>query len=594
MIRRPSDKARSRDVFRRERGRVFATILALAAAASACSALVDTTSTQCDRDDDCARLGAAFTGSVCSSDHVCVKANGVGGAGGTGLAGAGGGTGGTSLGGAAGSSAGMAGFAGGAGASGGSTCSNMACSEKLGGPAICRQSDGTCVALTSIDCPTVSGDVSNDATVIYGFLGPLVGDFASIGLPIRDGAELAFHEIMVNANGLPAPGGKPRPIAMISCHDLDDPIRAATHLTEDVRVPAIIGPAFSGITIKVASQVTIPDGVLIMSASATSPAITSLANKNGLVWRAVPSDAIQAIPLDLLVPILEAQVRAADKLQPTDQIRVAIAAKGDAYGTGLSDAVTAQLTFNGKSVKANGTNFLAQTYDDPASSPNFDFTPIVQSIVSFAPHIVLVLGTNEGLTKVFQPIEADWPTTGTAPPRPRWLFPDGGRLPEALAAVKGNDDLRKRIVGTVPGRKGPNYDSFALRFKAAYGKVPGTYAENAYDAGYLLAYASIAAGTKLTGATISMGMKHMVPPGPLVDVGPNQLGTAFTALQAGSNIDFNGASGPLDFDVTTGEAKADIDIWCIGVDGTGAPAFQSSGQYYDATTGGLTGTFGCP
>ncbi len=73
------------------------------------------------------------------------------------------------------------------------------------------------------------------------------------------------------------------------------PYRAAKHLVDDVQVPAILGPAFSGVAINTAKQITIPSKVLLVSASATSPLITDL-DDDGLVWRTCPSDALQSDP----------------------------------------------------------------------------------------------------------------------------------------------------------------------------------------------------------------------------------------------------------------------------------------------------------
>jgi branched-chain amino acid transport system substrate-binding protein len=87
----------------------------------------------------------------------------------------------------------------------------------------------------------------------------------------------------------------------------------------------------------------------------------------------------------------------------------------------------------------------------------------------------------------------------------------------------------------------------------------------------------------------------MVPPGPRIVVGPENVNGAFDALASGGNIDFDGASGPLDFDVTTGEAEGDVQVWCIDVDGSGrAVGFKDSGRYYSAVAKRLEGNFDCP
>jgi branched-chain amino acid transport system substrate-binding protein len=66
------------------------------------------------------------------------------------------------------------------------------------------------------------------------------------------------------------------------------------------------------VTIRTTTDVTIPAGVLALSPSATSPAITGL-NDRGLVWRTAPSDEIQAEALAKLLQLTEAAL----KMPPT-------------------------------------------------------------------------------------------------------------------------------------------------------------------------------------------------------------------------------------------------------------------------------------
>ena len=531
-------------------------LLGLAGAVSSCTAIVLTDTEQCQVSADCAALGPDFATFTCSEEHVCVA--------------------------------------------GTNSCATaQECIDANdGAPSICQQ--GSCVQLTSQYCQTVVPEsaIGDDNAIVLGWMGPLQGDFASLGLKIERGAELALSEINANQNGLPAvtKDSQRRQLLMVACHDLDDLDAVTNHLVNKVKVPAIIGPAFSGITVKVATDVAIPSGTLLLSASATSPQITDL-DDGGLVWRTAPSDALQAIPLADLVSQTEIVVRTAQNLMPTDPIRVVTVAKGDAYGLGLANALTPLIQFNGKSASDNGNNFRPKQYDDPSVNPNFDYAALINDIVQFKPHIVLPLGTNEGITEVMQGIEASWPTTSNPPPRPYYLFPDGGRLDELLAATKSNDNLRLRCKGTVPGRKGDNYNAFAIRYRMAFNSdEPGTFSENAYDAGYLLAYSILAAGNQPTnGSNIASGLTRMSS-GPSIVVGPNNINAAYTALTNGTapSIDFDGASGPLDFDIATGEARSDIDIWCIQIDQvSGEPVFVSSGQFYEATSNSLQGTDTC-
>ena len=136
-------------------------------------------------------------------------------------------------------------------------------------------------------------------------------------------------------------------------------------LAEVVRVPAIVGPAFSGVTTTVAKEVTIPRNVLVISPSATSPSLTDLQD-NGLVWRTAPSDVLQAKAMVLAVQdFVEPEVRATYMIAAGSPIRVAVVHKGDTYGAGLGNALFKTLKFNGLGAAANGGNYKQFDYGDP-------------------------------------------------------------------------------------------------------------------------------------------------------------------------------------------------------------------------------------
>ena len=309
------------------------------------------------------------------------------------------------------------------------------------------------------------------------------------------------------------------------------------------------------------------------------------------MWRTCPSDALQAIPLAGLVTPLETQIRAEQALMASDKIRVAMAVKGDAYGTGLGDAVTPLLMFNGATAANNGENFQRFEYADPSGNPNPDFSEIITNIVTMKPHVVLMFGTTEAAKNLFDGIEAAWGDLNPMPPRPYYLFPDGGKVVELTDGVGADDEKRKRVRGTVPGVASELYGAFKIRYQSYIKEDPLAYADTGYDAAYLLAYSMLAVGNKpLTGVAISDAMKKMSK-GTKLDTGPGNINKAFDAIQSSGEIDYNGASGPLNFDPKTGEAKADIDIWCIGRNAQGKATFFSSGQHYDAEGDMIVGTY---
>lgn len=545
-------------------------LLSFAALNGGCTAIVFSDGENCETNDDCLALGAGFENSVCTADRVCVDASTVG------------------------------------------CATSQQCIEDLGTDTA-RCIDNACVNLVTADCRSVEPveAVANDNAIVIGWMGALEGDFVSIGEPIQQATQLAVEEFNdQGSGGLPGgTDGSRRPLILVSCHDLADEsgIRAATHLVDKVEVPAIVGPLFSSISLNVIGEVTIPNEVLTISPSATSPVFTDYADDD-LHWRTVPSDAFQAVPLAFLVGQLETRLRNEMVLGPMEPFRVVTVSNDGAYGQGLFDAFNRQVSFNGKSASDNlaDGSYTVLSYEDPAENENVDLSSVVSEIINLddPPHLVVALGTNEIIDRegmaegILSLLEAQWDSQTGPPPRPYYLFPDGGKVDELLALAASDDSvppLSVRVRGTAGSGalNNPRYDSFALRYQSRYGAAPGIYSENAYDAMYLLAYGILAAGEgALTGPFIASGLK-MMNDGSKVDAGPNNINATLNALSGGGSIDYEGTSGPLDFNNDTGEAPSNIEVWCIGENNQMQPIFDRSEQYYEAATDTVIGTDSC-
>jgi branched-chain amino acid transport system substrate-binding protein len=479
------------------------------------------------------------------------------------------------------------------------TCeSNIDCVARMG---ICSRETKKCVDVLSEDCRTILQEpnaLANSDAVIIGVLLPQSGDNAA-GMKSRVNAiELARRDIYKANAGLPGINGGPsRPLVLLSCDDAQDPLRAARHLAEVVKVPAIIGPAFSGVVTTVAKQVTIPAGVLVISPSAASPTLTDLVD-NGLVWRTAPSDVIQAMAMIQLVEKeIEPAVRTKLMLTSTDKIKLAVVHKGDASGSGLGGALFSGLRFNGASPASNADNYKEIDYGDPLKVTDIaaNYKKAVDEIVAFKPHILITVGTTEAVTEVFANIEAKWTETKY---KPRHIVADGLQVPELIAKIGTNEELRLRVFGTIGAATGPTYDAFVNEYKLAFGSETSadSYSAGAYDATLLVSYAIAAAGNKpLKGSVINEGLKKTAntTSGVLVQAGYQEINKAFAAMP-NNGIDYNGASGPLNFDTTLGEAPADIQIWCVRNTG-GKATFAPSNINFSAQSGTLQGTMlTCP
>ncbi len=467
-------------------------------------------------------------------------------------------------------------------------CSTHAeCTERFGEPSACIES--RCTKLLSEDCSQVlpAGVMKKDNVMLFGFMGALRGDFASYGTPTKEGAQLAFEEIENLWQGIPSvEGPEQRHIGMLVCDHGADPNKVARHLIDDAKVPAIIGPSFSGVTLSVFQNVVRPAGVLLISPSATSPAITDTPD-DGLLWRTSPSDVVQTELLKFLVLDVVEALKAKGVIVDREP-RIAIPFKDDSAGRGLQLAATTM----GEGENA-APPIMAQwqaKYPDPETN-KVDWSQYVAGITAAdmpPPDIILALGTSEFVNDMMFEIEAKW----SFPNPPWYLLPEGDRVPELLEKVMANPDynLRERVIGTAPGaRRSSLYPAFADRFGATFNhREPGNLAEFAYDAAYLLAYAIAISGKQYpTGRELADALTKVSCDENPVPAGPTKFSNYFGVAARTQCIDFEGVSGPLDFNPETGEAVSDIAMWCLREKGNGLSFDPPLETYYSAAEGTL-------
>lgn len=123
--------------------------------------------------------------------------------------------------------------------------------------------------------------------VLLGFTGPLESLIANMA----PGAELAIKEVNDSGKLL---GGKS--VVGVrgdsTCVDAAAATAAAERLITSEKVDGIVGAACSGATTAVLTNVAMPNGMVMISPSASSPALSSIED-NGLFFRTAPSDARQ-------------------------------------------------------------------------------------------------------------------------------------------------------------------------------------------------------------------------------------------------------------------------------------------------------------
>jgi hypothetical protein len=164
--------------------------------------------------------------------------------------------------------------------------------------------------------------------------------------------------------------------------------------------------------------------------------------------------------------------------------------------------------------------------------------------------------------------------------------------------IGASAERRHRFFGLEPVSSTSVNARFVMHYnETATNKITRTLAPNTtYDAFYLLAYATYALGEQpVTGTNIARMIRRLTPPGKPIDVGPAGIFEAYTTLRHGENIDLNGATGSMDFDLETGEAPFEYALLCVGTgDGGRAADSIESGVVYQSAADRLEGALHCP
>jgi ABC-type branched-subunit amino acid transport system substrate-binding protein len=433
-------------------------------------------------------------------------------------------------------------------------------------------------------------DVKDDATVWIGAMfakdGPMAEQFDGA---IRD-VELARRDFLEVASGLPSThaGSLPRPIGVIMCNDAHDPLRAARHLADDVRVPAIVGFSRSKEVLDLAAAVFNPRHVVAFASNTASmlSEITPPPGEPRMVWRTTLSATTRASVMTALVSeVIEPELRA-HVLKKGEPVRVAFLGFGNPTGMSISDAFAASLRFNGKGVADNGKDFLSLSRDDERPMAD-DLTRFVRELVAFGPNIVLDMATDGELVPA---LEGAW----KGPNRPRYV--SGGYGDDFWGDSVTDPTLGRRVLDVEPGLNDTANTKFDLRYDAVYDPTTSpTHSKTGgpYDAFYALAYAMVALGdAPITGSAIARSLSRIGGPGERVDVGPGGIFAATSALARGEKIDLEGTMTSLDFDPATGDPTVSFTVLCAKrLKGGGARI--PSGLTWDGSTKKLVGTLRC-
>lgn len=362
--------------------------------------------------------------------------------------------------------------------------------------------------------------------VRLGWMGAITGPIAQLVPPILRSSQMAVEQINEQGGLL---GG--RRLTLISADgqcNAQGGTDATNKLINVDQVVAIVGGLCSGETIAGANSQAIPNGVVMVSASSTSPLLTALQDRD-LVFRVVPSDAYQGQVMARMV--WNQGLR-----------RVAVTHVNNDYGRGLGGAFRDAFTALGGTVTA----FAA--HEDQRASYRTELATLARGNPEAL--VIAAYGGGSGLTIIRQSLEGGFFN--------RFIGGDGMRddvLPRELGA-----SLNITVTQPVPRAGNPGLEMFQRMFTAAGQNPSAIFVAQAYDATFALALAiQHSGGTDR--ARISASLRAITAPGGTV-IRPGQWREAVAALAAGQRITYVGASGPIEFDAA-GDVPGNVAQWTI-------------------------------
>ncbi|QCO54830.1 branched-chain amino acid ABC transporter substrate-binding protein [Pseudorhodobacter turbinis] len=348
------------------------------------------------------------------------------------------------------------------------------------------------------------GAFAEDAKIgiILGFTGPL----ESITPSMAASAELAIKE--VSDSGKFMGGGTVTSVrADSTCIDASAATAAAERLITVEGVNAIMGADCSGVTGSVLQNVARPNGIGMISPSATSPGLSD-AEDDGLFFRTSPSDARQG---EVVAEIL------------TDRgvKSIAVSYTNNDYGKGLSDSIAAAFEAKGGKVTAN------TAHEDGKA----DYSAEVATLASAGGDVLVVAGyVDQGGKGIIQ-ASLDTGAFDT------FYLPDGMYGESLIEAIGSGLD---GTYGTIPGTDSEGAAKFAELATAAGFDPTSSFTGESYDAAALMLLAMAAAKSTDSKDWITKVMDVANAPGEKIE--PGQLGHALELIAAGTDIDYVGAT----------------------------------------------------
>ncbi|MDR5672444.1 ABC transporter substrate-binding protein [Halalkaliarchaeum sp. AArc-GB] len=369
-----------------------------------------------------------------------------------------------------------------------------------------------------------AGD-DHDARV--GVLQPATGDLGDLGAPIQDagvlpGLQLEDEDV-------------PYEIEIRREDTETEPevgIERAQALV-DAGFPSVTGAASSGVTIAVAQDVFFPEEVVGISPASTSPDITDM--PGDYLLRTCPTDALQGVAAATLAYEDRGLETASTFFLNND------------YGQGLNDAFVENYQ------ELGGAVYEQEAFE--AEQPSYDSA--LEVVLGDNPDLLYVVGYPDSGEQIFRDFYENFDPDDTLV-----MVADGMQSNSLPGDV---DNPMSNVIGTAPAAVGPGRETFDQLYNTEFGRSPGVFTSQAYDATAVHLLAQFRAD-ELSGPAVSEQIREVANPGGEV-ITPSTLADGLEMAADGEEIQYHGASSEIVFDDNGDLDAATFDIFEFDIDG---------------------------
>ncbi len=369
--------------------------------------------------------------------------------------------------------------------------------------------------------PSCTGE--SDGVLTIGGLLPQTGNLAFLGPPEEAGAALAIEDIN-------AAGGVLGEDAVFLPGDSSDNGDVANQTVDRALsegADAMLGAASSGVSKTVIDKITGACKIHFSPAN-TAPDFTTYADGD-LYFRTAPSDVLQGKVLS-------------DLILEEGSTTVALLALQDPYGEGL-------LKYTKEPLEAAGAEILTDFVYDPKAQ---SFDAEVQQVVTAAPEAVVVIGFDETASILTGLFEA-----GITPDNTKIYLVDGN-IGNALGEKFAEAGVLSGIKGTLPAAEiTADFKDRLLGVDPAL--VDFSYGPETYDAVIIMALATEVAGSD-DPAQIAAHINGVTRDGEKC----TSYADCKALIEAGTDIDYDGPSGPQTFGPAGEPTEASFAILSYG------------------------------